>query len=53
MIGGDFAAAGPLITAEAVKALPPGPGIGPNEGVVRVPRDVMLAAMVELLASVG
>ena len=48
----NFAAVGMLITGqarEAIKALPPGPGIGPTEGVVEVPRAVMIAAMVDIL----
>jgi hypothetical protein len=28
MTDGDFVAVGPLITNEAVKAIPPGPGMG-------------------------
>jgi len=45
----DFAAVGALITDEAVKAMPPGPGVGPQEAVVKVPRAVMIAAMVDIL----
>jgi hypothetical protein len=48
----DFAAVGTLITNEAkagIKALPPGPGVGPNEGVVKVPRAVMISAMIDVL----
>jgi hypothetical protein len=48
MVDGDFAAVGPLITEEAAKAMPPGPGIGPKEGVVRIPRAVMIAARSEI-----
>lgn len=48
----SFAVAGQNITQEAIATLPPGPGIGPNEGVVKVPRNVMLAAMADILASV-
>jgi hypothetical protein len=44
MIDGDFAAVGPLITEEAKKAMLPGPGIGSNEGVVRIPRAIMIGA---------
>ena len=51
MQGGDFAVVGPVITREAVAALPPGPGVGPNEGVVRISREVMLAAVSEILAT--
>lgn len=45
----NFAAVGPLITEEAAKAMPPGPGVGPKEGVVKVPREVMIAAMIDIL----
>jgi hypothetical protein len=48
-VDGDFAAVGSLITEEAIKAMPPGPGIGPTEGVVRVPRAVMIAAAIDIL----
>lgn len=51
MIDGDFAAVGLDITAEAVKAMPPGPGIGPKEGAVRIPRAVMLAACADVPAA--
>jgi hypothetical protein len=51
MVDGDFAAVGPDITAEAIKAMPPGPGIGPKEGAVRIPRAVMLAARAEIPAA--
>lgn len=51
MTDGDFAAAGPDITAEAIAALPPGPGVGPKEGVVKIPRAVMLAAISDILAA--
>lgn len=44
MVNGDFAAVGPLITEEAKRAMLPGPGVGPNEGVVRIPRAVLIAA---------
>jgi hypothetical protein len=52
MTDGDFAAVGPDITTEAKGAMPPGPGVGTKEGVVKVPRKVMLAAMSEILATV-
>jgi hypothetical protein len=48
----NFVAVGTLITRQAkvgIKALPPGPGIGPKEGVVKVPRAVMIAAIVDIL----
>ena len=48
MVDGDFAAVGTLITDEAVKAMPPGPGIGPKEGAVRIPRAVMISARPEI-----
>ena len=51
MVDGDYAAVGPDITDEAVKAMPPGPGIGPKEGAVRIPRAVMIAVRTELPAA--
>ena len=48
---GNFAVVGPLITEAAVAAMPPGPGVGPQEGVVEVPRDVMLSAMADFFAA--
>lgn len=48
---GDFAAVGADMTAEAVPALPPGPGVGPNERVVRIPRRVMMAARADIPAA--
>jgi hypothetical protein len=51
MVDGDFAAVGLDITAEAVKAMPPGPGIGPKENAVRIPRQVMIAAGGDLPAA--
>lgn len=50
MTDGDFAAVGPDITQEAVPAMLPGPGIGPNERAIRISRQVMLAAKNELPA---
>jgi hypothetical protein len=44
-----WAAAGPLITDEIVGSLPPGPGVGPSEGVVRVPRQVMIDAVMDII----
>lgn len=49
MKDGDFAAAGPDITAEAVDALPPGPGVGPHERVVKLSRSLMIAALTDIL----
>jgi len=51
MITGDYAAAGEDITSEAVGALPPGPGIGPKERIVKIPRAVMIAVRPEIPAS--
>lgn len=48
MTDGDFAAVGLLITEEAAKAMLPGPGVGPQEGVVRLPRSVVIAARTEI-----
>ena len=48
---GNFAVCGPLITEEAIKAMPPGPGVGPKEGVVEVPREVFLAAVADLITT--
>jgi hypothetical protein len=51
MLDGDFAAVGLDITEEAKKAMPPGPGVGPKEGVVRIPRHVIIAVREELPAA--
>ena len=51
MTDGAFAAAGLDITKAAIPALPPGPGVGPDEGIVKVPRKVMLAAMADILTT--
>lgn len=48
---GDFAVVGADMTAEAVPALPPGPGVGPNERVVRIPRQMLIAARTEIPAA--
>jgi hypothetical protein len=45
----DFAVVGPLITDAAARAMPPGPGIGPNEGAVKIPRAVMIEAIMDIL----
>jgi hypothetical protein len=47
----DFAVVGPLITEEATKAMLPGPGVGPKEGVVLLPRKVMVAAIQDILSA--
>jgi hypothetical protein len=51
MADGDFAGVGPDITAEAVLAMLPGPGIGPKERVIRIPRQVLIAARAEIPAA--
>ncbi len=51
MDDGHYAVVGELITDEAVKVFPPGPGVGQNEGVVKVPRAVFVAARAELPAA--
>jgi hypothetical protein len=51
MIDGDFAVGGTDITKEAISALPSGPGIGPKEAMVKVPRQVMLAALSDILSA--
>jgi hypothetical protein len=48
---GDFAAVGVDMTDEAVPAMPPGPGVGPNERVIRIPRQVLIAARTEIPAA--
>jgi hypothetical protein len=51
MLDGDFAVVGADMTQEAIPALPPGPGVGPNERVIRLPRQVMVAARAEIPAA--
>ena len=48
MNDGDFAVVGLDITEEAVTAMPAGPGVGPKEKVVKIPRQVIIAARAEL-----
>lgn len=48
MVDGNYAVVGTLITNEAIKSMPPGPGIGPNEGVVKIPRTVLVSARAEI-----
>jgi hypothetical protein len=48
---GNFVVVGRIVTGEAVKALPPGPGVGPSEGAVEVPRSVMLSSMADFFAT--
>jgi predicted thioesterase len=51
MVDGDFAAVGLDITTESVAAMPPGPGVGTTERVVKIPRYVMIAARAEIPAA--
>ena len=51
MNDGDFAVVGVDITDEAKPALPPGPGVGATERVVRVPRRVLLEARPDIPAA--
>jgi hypothetical protein len=52
MPDGDFAVVGKIITDEAKQQIPAGLGIGPDEGVVKVPRRVMADVRSELPACV-
>jgi hypothetical protein len=47
----DFAVVGTDITDEAIPAMPPGAGVGPKERVIRVPRQVFIAARAEIPAA--
>lgn len=51
MADGDFACVGQDITDEAIPAMPPGPGVGPKERVVRIPRRVMVSARADIPAA--
>jgi hypothetical protein len=51
MNDGDFAVVGLDITEEAVGLMPPGPGVGAKEKVVKIPRRVIIAARAELPAA--
>jgi hypothetical protein len=51
MVTGDFAAVGQDITDEAIPEMPPGPGVGPKERVIRIPRQVLIAARAEIPAA--
>jgi len=51
MADGDFAAVGTDMTETALPAMPPGPGVGPQERVVRIPRKVMVGARAEIPAA--
>jgi len=48
LLDGDFAVVGEDITGESISSLPPGPGVGATERIVRVPRHVMIEARPEL-----
>ena len=48
MENGDIAVVGTDITIEAADKLPPGPGVGPGERIVRVPRRIFVAAGAEI-----
>ena len=48
MEDGDYTVIGPDITTDAMAAMPPGPGIGPNERAVKVPRRVLIEARSEI-----
>ena len=51
MTDGAFAVVGMDITDEAIPAMPPGPGVGPKERIIRVPRQVFIAARAEIPAA--
>lgn len=48
MATGDFAVIGTDITAASLGFLPEGSGCGPEERVVRVPRQVLVAAKADI-----
>lgn len=48
LVDGDFVGVGMDITGEVLAALPAGPGVGPKERAVRIPRHVMIAARSEI-----
>ena len=51
LTNGDFVVVGTDITEEAAKAMPAGPGIGPKERAVRIPRLVMVEVRSEIPTS--
>jgi len=51
MTDGHIAAVGELITEQATKAMLPGPGVGPTEAVVKLPRSVFAAACADFRAT--
>lgn len=48
---GHFVFVGKLVTGEVSGKLPPGPGIGAGEGAVKIPCDVVAAALPEIAAA--
>jgi hypothetical protein len=48
LVNGDYAVVGADMTAEAIPAMPPGPGIGPKERVVRIPRHILVDARCDI-----
>lgn len=51
LVDGDFAVVGQDMTDLAMPAMPPGPGVGPGERVVRIPRRVLIAARADIPAA--
>lgn len=51
LVDGDFAVVGADITEEAAGVLPPGPGVGPRERIVRVPRQTLIDARPDIPVS--
>ena len=51
LVDGDFAGVGLDITQEAIPAMLPGPGVGPSERVIRIPRKVMLEALADIVVA--
>lgn len=51
LTNGDYAVVGDDMTAEAIPAMPPGPGVGPKERVVRIPRHILVDARVDIPAA--
>jgi hypothetical protein len=48
---GDFAVVGQDMTDLAKPAMPPGPGVGPGERVVRIPRRLLVAVRADIPAA--
>lgn len=49
---GDFAVIGDDITGESAGKLPPGSACGPNERVVRIPREALVLARPDIPTTV-